>query len=788
MAKLKIGTVGYVNMGEWNSETIYNKLKVVTYEGSSYASLIDNNIGNIPTDKNYWQLMASKGDKGDKPINGQDYNTDEDKETIKNIIVENAKPDIDEYVTEQKKVLEDKEKEIVSELENEKSILIDEIVDSQSGFDNNAKTKTAKFNENVEFQTKVASNIIDEKISRITEGNIDIDPNAEIVDARSGFPTLGSIIKQKIYHFNNVEEMKNCLNLIPGDVVETLGYYEENDGGGATYKIRTKTSEDVEDGGSIHTLINELVAELIIKNSTVNIKQLGAKCDSLTDNAIIIQNALNKFANIYVPSSEEGKSFLISSPITLKFNGQHLSGQSISRHDKKSSITASSDFEGDAMIKITHGIERCKIDKLCVQGISSSIIEYNGIDINSDLNDTTSLGYHLISDCYILAMPGIGINCSNYHWGTHFHNVEISDCKKGLLYNGTDSLFEGVEIHSCKEEGAILGDVANSSGANCISDFKVYCCCKNKINNSAVILNSTSNRINNINIQQNYGSGLLINGDCQLITNIQLDGNGYLNYNNNLSSLIINSNKNRVIGTIYGNIFKGCTKYGITATENAVALNHIDLTIDEIQRTAATSSEYNNLPTMQNLNVPFNNYNNVININNIAEVKSPDWQNFKDLIITTSDGLIYNIDDNNFTITPNNDGFIQCRFVASSLDKEKPVLICRAKVKSLKPYGVKFYASATDSVQGDTIKSGDFSVGFTAAGKENYIYYVFDFTKYNIDVENVNWFFVRFLINKYNNLESTGDIIIENAQYYWTNKMEDYNKPEEVQATESVVE
>ena len=44
MAKLKIGTVGYVNMGEWNSEIIYNKLKVVTYEGSSYASLIDNNI------------------------------------------------------------------------------------------------------------------------------------------------------------------------------------------------------------------------------------------------------------------------------------------------------------------------------------------------------------------------------------------------------------------------------------------------------------------------------------------------------------------------------------------------------------------------------------------------------------------------------------------------------------------------------------------------------------------------------------------------------------------------
>ena len=98
-------------------------------------------------------------------------------------------------------LLTKKEKEIVSELENEKSILIDEIVDSQSGFDNNAKTKTAKFNENVEFQTKVASNIIDEKISRITEENIDIDPNAEIVDARSGFYKFRSKLKTETILF-----------------------------------------------------------------------------------------------------------------------------------------------------------------------------------------------------------------------------------------------------------------------------------------------------------------------------------------------------------------------------------------------------------------------------------------------------------------------------------------------------------------------------------------------------------------------------------------------------------
>lgn len=52
----------------------------------------------------------------------------------------------------------------------------------------------------------------DEQIKNIASSE---PQNAEIVDARAGFDTLGSIIKQKVYHFENVEAMKNCLTLIP---------------------------------------------------------------------------------------------------------------------------------------------------------------------------------------------------------------------------------------------------------------------------------------------------------------------------------------------------------------------------------------------------------------------------------------------------------------------------------------------------------------------------------------------------------------------------------------------
>lgn len=61
-----------------------------------------------------------------------------------------------------------------------------------------------------------------------------------------------------------------------GDVCETLGYYEANDGGGARYVIRLKVEEDIEDKGIIHFFQNNLVAELIIKNE-INFKSLGAK-------------------------------------------------------------------------------------------------------------------------------------------------------------------------------------------------------------------------------------------------------------------------------------------------------------------------------------------------------------------------------------------------------------------------------------------------------------------------------------------------------------------------------
>ena len=86
--------------------------------------------------------------------------------------------------------------------------------------------------------------------------------------------------------YESVAAMKADTDLSEGDYAITLGYYSANDGGGAEYKIVTSTSNYAE------TLSNGKKAELIIRDDSINILQLGAKGDNTFDNTSIFQSAL----------------------------------------------------------------------------------------------------------------------------------------------------------------------------------------------------------------------------------------------------------------------------------------------------------------------------------------------------------------------------------------------------------------------------------------------------------------------------------------------------------------
>lgn len=69
MAKQILGRVSVLFKGEYNSTTNYEKLDIVSYNGSSYACLKES-VGVLPTDTNYWQLVAEKGEQGIQGIQG----------------------------------------------------------------------------------------------------------------------------------------------------------------------------------------------------------------------------------------------------------------------------------------------------------------------------------------------------------------------------------------------------------------------------------------------------------------------------------------------------------------------------------------------------------------------------------------------------------------------------------------------------------------------------------------------------------------------------------------------
>lgn len=136
------------------------------------------------------------------------------------------------------------------------------------------------------------------------------------LDAMAEAGTLADIISQylnstAVFGYDTVADMKLAANLTNGSYARTLGYYAKNDGGGATYKIRTITNDDVVDEGSIIAMDDDtLIAELIINEEGVKFSQFGAYTDG-THEAITtqaIQNCIDFCQDNNIQITDDGKS------------------------------------------------------------------------------------------------------------------------------------------------------------------------------------------------------------------------------------------------------------------------------------------------------------------------------------------------------------------------------------------------------------------------------------------------------------------------------------------------
>lgn len=63
MAQVNAGRVRFVSRGTYSVSTQYYLFDLVDYNGSSYIAK-SNTLGNLPTNTEYWQLIAEKGNTG----------------------------------------------------------------------------------------------------------------------------------------------------------------------------------------------------------------------------------------------------------------------------------------------------------------------------------------------------------------------------------------------------------------------------------------------------------------------------------------------------------------------------------------------------------------------------------------------------------------------------------------------------------------------------------------------------------------------------------------------------
>lgn len=123
------------------------------------------------------------------------------------------------------------------------------------------------------------------------------------LDAMTEAGTLADIISEylnsiAIFGYDSVASMKSSENLIAGSYARTMGYYSANDGGSALYKIRAITNDDIVDEAFIIEMgdpEDNLVAELIIQDNTVNIKQLGARSQATDGTKYDIKDYVYKY-------------------------------------------------------------------------------------------------------------------------------------------------------------------------------------------------------------------------------------------------------------------------------------------------------------------------------------------------------------------------------------------------------------------------------------------------------------------------------------------------------------
>lgn len=262
---------------------------------------------------------------------------------------------------------------------------LNEIVESENTLTNNMTALQLAFTD--------LKNYVDNYFANLdVQDEIDNKLDAMVEDG-----TLEEIISNYITSnvprvFDTVADMIDT-DLTEGMFVETKGYYAANDGGGAKYMITDSNSST----GYYETLDNTNYAKLLINDNFVNVKQLGAKGDSETDDTTKIQAGIDLLASIssgtlFFPVGE----YLISTTIDLKetviLKGSHSTLYGRLNTDTPQTVIVWNGDNNSTMVKADNS-------KTQIYGVNIDNISFDGNNKNTIALNMSKLRNSRITNC-----------------------------------------------------------------------------------------------------------------------------------------------------------------------------------------------------------------------------------------------------------------------------------------------------------------------------------------------------------------------------------------------------
>lgn len=287
---------------------------------------------------------------------------------------------------------------------------------------------------------------VDNKLDEMAE-------SGQLADIVASYIQLRGILA-----YNNVAELKAATNVVNGSFAETYGFYTAGDGGGAKYKIRTITNEDVPDDMFIFSITNNptLVAELIIEDE-IHTKQIGLKGDGTTDET----NKLNTFFDKTISCNKrivDNGLYKITDTIYIKGLWRQNSGNNGQKYiEFQNSSLLYTGNANEASVVLYNMFKYC-VNGLCiarnsvdnyVEIVGCWHLSYNDWDIKTlhiDTLDTDLEGktYATLSDEYVsghnININGtltIGSTVGAYNNVVTFYNSIINSTNKTYCVNFT---------------------------------------------------------------------------------------------------------------------------------------------------------------------------------------------------------------------------------------------------------------------------------------------------------------------------------------------------------------